>query len=111
MKRLLLMAVMMGVVFAWTKSNNWYGYSYVVSGNTTITSPFINGGLKIQNQGVPTLNVTIGNLGTTTTLKVLSNSDIKDMYPLRFGSNYNPTVTLNATTSTNVSVIWYSEND
>ena len=105
MKKVVIIFMLCGLLFARTRAEKWQIVDVNVSGNKVITASYLNSGIKIHN-GVSTLNV-YGR--STVNYWTLAPNEKEDFYPLNlFGGS---PLTLNATTTTSVQYIWFDNKE
>jgi len=111
MKRLVfIFALVLSMSFCAKAAINWKGINYTVKGGTVSASPFIKGGLWIGNNSSSIVYVAHSKMGFSSTSNIAAGASL-DYYPMAWNAQRGDTVTLSATASSDVEVIWYEIND
>lgn len=87
----ILVVLLLGMAFCAQSFN-----SYIVSGNQRITSPYLQGHLFVIPNGAITINMTTATLNIPAGIQKFDSVYFEPSMP----------ITLNATVSTNIGVIW-----
>jgi hypothetical protein len=111
MKRLVfIIALVLSMSFCAKAAINWKGINYKVKDRTISESPFIKGGLWIGNNSESTVYVSHSKMGFSSTSNISAGASL-DFYPLAWNVQRGDSVTLSASASSDVEVIWYEIND